>query len=266
MTVNKRICATFKEACFAYRLLEDDKEWTRSKFVGIRATTSRPVRDHFIVMQRGTDKTFLYKTIILRLRLKRKIVLAIASSEIASFLLPRRRTAHSRFIIPLELLENSSCGIKQNTNLAELMQEVQLIIWDEALMTQKYAFEALDKTLRDILGYPALEKQNKIFGDITMLLGGDYKLPAKIKDGEDKPTWIEIPEKFLINSSNLPIKLIVAKTYPNFIKRQMDDAYLKERAILTPRNDDTDAINAYIFDKLEGESVTYNSAYEICKH
>ncbi|GKA34349.1 helicase [Tanacetum coccineum] len=68
---------------------------------------------------------------------------------IASLLLPGGRTAHCRFVIPLELMENSTYGIKQNTHLAELMQQVQLIIWDEAPMTQKFAFEALDKTLRD---------------------------------------------------------------------------------------------------------------------
>ncbi|GKA80000.1 hypothetical protein Tco_0786596 [Tanacetum coccineum] len=28
MTVNKRLCATFKETCFAYGLLNDDKEWS----------------------------------------------------------------------------------------------------------------------------------------------------------------------------------------------------------------------------------------------
>nr|GFB18334.1 hypothetical protein CTI12_AA123990 [Tanacetum cinerariifolium] len=60
---------------------------------------------------------------------------------IALLLLSGRRTTHSRFVIPLGLLENSTCGIKQNTHLAELMQEVQLIIWDEALMTQKYALK-----------------------------------------------------------------------------------------------------------------------------
>ncbi|GJX95036.1 ATP-dependent DNA helicase PIF1-like protein [Tanacetum coccineum] len=98
-----------------------------------------------------------------------------------------------------------------------------------------------------------------------VLAVGDGKLPAKMKDGEDEPTWIQIPEKFLINASDSPIAQIVAETYPNFIERQKDDAYLKERAILTPRNDDADAINAYMFDKLKGESITYNSADEICK-
>ncbi|GKD19375.1 ATP-dependent DNA helicase PIF1-like protein [Tanacetum coccineum] len=54
---------------------------------------------------------------------------------IASLLLPRGRIAHSRFVIPLQLMENITCKIKQNTHLAELLQEVKLIIWDEAPMT-----------------------------------------------------------------------------------------------------------------------------------
>ncbi|GKD23723.1 ATP-dependent DNA helicase PIF1-like protein, partial [Tanacetum coccineum] len=69
------------------------------------------------------------------------------------------RTAHNRFVIPLELMENSTCRIKPNTQLAELMQEVQLIIWDEAPMTQIYAFKALDITLRDILGFKDSERR-----------------------------------------------------------------------------------------------------------
>ncbi|GJY16903.1 ATP-dependent DNA helicase PIF1-like protein [Tanacetum coccineum] len=236
------------------------------------------------------------------------IVLAVASSGIASLILPGGRTAHSRFVIPLELMENNTCGIKQNTHLVKLMQEVQLIIWDEAPMTQRYAFEALDKTLRDILGYKSPGKRNRLFRGMTVLLGGDFdrfsrlsqkqkdqsmrvneytgnkeidtrkqkfnrwvlavgdgKLPAKQKEAEDEPTWIQIPEEFLIKSWSTPIEKIVSETYPDFTTRQTDDQYLKERAILTPWNDDADAINEYMFNKLGGETVTYNSADEICK-
>ncbi|GJZ67912.1 ATP-dependent DNA helicase PIF1-like protein [Tanacetum coccineum] len=154
---------------------------------------------------------------------------------IASLLLLAGRTAHNRFVIPLELIENITCGIKQNTQLAELMQEVQLIIWDEAPMTQRYAFKALDTTLRDILGFKDSEKRRQIFEGMTVLLGGDFRqilpvipkakrpeidtskqefnrwvlamgdgtLPAKMKEGEDEPTWIKIPEKFLIKKVEL---------------------------------------------------------------
>ncbi|GKE23945.1 ATP-dependent DNA helicase PIF1-like protein [Tanacetum coccineum] len=60
-----------------------------------------------------------------------------------------------------------------------------------------------------------------------VLAVGDGRVPAKMKDGEDEPTWIDIPEKFLINSSNSPIEQIVIETYPDFIERQKDDAYLR---------------------------------------
>ncbi|GJZ92937.1 DNA helicase PIF1, ATP-dependent [Tanacetum coccineum] len=61
-----------------------------------------------------------------------------------------------------------------------------------------------------------------------------------------------------------PIRKIVVETYPDFTSRQTNNEYLKERAILTPWNDDADAINEFMFKQLSGKSVTYNSADEVC--
>nr|GFC22493.1 ATP-dependent DNA helicase PIF1-like [Tanacetum cinerariifolium] len=94
---------------------------------------------------------------------------------------------------------------------------------------------------------------------------GNRIVLAKAKDGEDEPSWIQILDQFIINSLDSPIEAIVAETYPNFIKRQHDEEYLKERAILTPMNADVDEINTYMFKKLVGKFVTYNSADEVCK-
>ncbi|GJU07765.1 ATP-dependent DNA helicase PIF1-like protein [Tanacetum coccineum] len=170
--------------------------------------------------------------------------------------LPAGRTSHSRFVIPLELMENNTCGIKQGTHLAELMQHVRLIIWDEASMTQRYAFETLDKTFCQL--FQMLKDQR-----CWLWVMGNYQL--KKKESKDEPTWIEIPEEFLIKSWTSPIEQIVVETSPDFTSRQSDDDYLKERAILTPRNDDADAINENMFKKLGGAPVTYNSVEKICK-
>nr|XP_043618055.1 uncharacterized protein LOC122589793 [Erigeron canadensis] len=130
---------------------------------------------YFVYGPGGTGKTFLYKTILSWLRSEGTIALAVASSGIASLLLPGGRITHSRFVIPLELMEYSTCGIKQKTHLAALMQQAKLIIWDEAPMTQKYAFEALDKTLKDILGLNNPRNRTRIFEGLTVLLGWDFR-------------------------------------------------------------------------------------------
>ncbi|XP_048489950.1 uncharacterized protein LOC125491918 [Beta vulgaris subsp. vulgaris] len=81
-----------------------------------------------------------------------EIVLPVASSGIASLLLPRGRTAHSRFGIPLNVTENSTCaGIRPGSDLADLLIKTKLIIWDETPMMRKYYFEAHDRSLRDIM-------------------------------------------------------------------------------------------------------------------
>jgi hypothetical protein len=88
-------------------------------------------------------------------------VLSVASSGVTSLLLPRGHIAHSRFRIPCDDLdESTTCNIKHGTMLCELIQAVSLIIWDEALMTHKIAFEALDRTLCDILSIPSNSNKN----------------------------------------------------------------------------------------------------------
>nr|GEZ53046.1 ATP-dependent DNA helicase PIF1-like [Tanacetum cinerariifolium] len=71
-------------------------------------------------------------------------------------------------------------------------------------------------------------------------------------EDEDEATWIEILEDFILSSTQSQIEHIVNDTFPDFISRKSNGEYLKERAILTPKNDDADEINAYMFKKLPG--------------
>lgn len=66
------------------------------------------------------------------------------------------------------------CSNKQNSNLTHLMIQADLIIWDEAPMANRLAFEALDRTLKDIIGYQRLEKVDQPFGEKIVLLGRDF--------------------------------------------------------------------------------------------
>lgn len=148
-------------------------------------STTKREKFFFIYGSGDCGQTFLWRTIISRMRSEKKIVLPVASSGVAVVLMPGGRTAYSRFKIPLDVDENSSCGLKMGTDIAELLQNTELIIWDEAPMQKKYAFEALDRALRDILGSVAKENRLKPFGGITIVFGGDFRqiLPVVKKGG-----------------------------------------------------------------------------------
>jgi ATP-dependent DNA helicase PIF1 len=123
----------------------------------------------------GTGKTYIWRAMSAALRSKGDIVLTVASSGIAALLIPGGRTAHSRFSIPIQVDENSTCNIKQGSPLAELIVEAKLIIWDEAPMTHKHCFEAVDRTFRDILRFCNSENLNLPFGGKVVVMGGDFR-------------------------------------------------------------------------------------------
>jgi hypothetical protein len=139
----------------------------------VESVLNNKSRFYFISGHGGTGKTFLWNTIVSYLRAQKKIVLAVASSGVASLLLPNGRTAHSRFRIPIETDDISICDIKRGTKLAKLIIETSLIIWDEALMTNKQCFEAFDRSLRDIMSEINKEASDIPFGGKVVVLGGD---------------------------------------------------------------------------------------------
>jgi ATP-dependent DNA helicase PIF1 len=100
--------------------------------------------------------------------------LCAASFGVASHLLPGGHTSHSRFKISCDDLdETTTSNIKRGTMLCELIQASSLIIWDEALMTHKIAFEALDRTFCDILSSHSCENSMVPFGGKVVILGGN---------------------------------------------------------------------------------------------
>lgn len=105
----------------------------------------------FIYGSGGYGKTYLWKAIITKIRSDEKIVLPLASSGIAATLLPGSRSEHSNFKIPLKLFQDSTCFISHNSNIAEQIKQTNIIIWDEAPMQHIYRFEALDRSLRDVM-------------------------------------------------------------------------------------------------------------------
>ncbi|XP_019106144.1 uncharacterized protein LOC109135485 [Beta vulgaris subsp. vulgaris] len=67
-------------------------------------------------------------------------------------LLHQVRTSHSTFQLPLQLDSNSTCSFTKRSKTATILKHSAIIIWDEAPMTHKYQFEAVDRSLRDLMG------------------------------------------------------------------------------------------------------------------
>jgi hypothetical protein len=117
----------------------------------------------------GTGKTYLYNTLCHHLHSQGKIVLCVASSGIATILLKGGRTAHSRFKIPIPSHESSVCSIPKTSELAELIRETALVIWDKAPMQHRHIMEAVDRTFQDV------RSCDKAFGGVSFVFGGDFQ-------------------------------------------------------------------------------------------
>ncbi|XP_074362458.1 uncharacterized protein LOC141702730 [Apium graveolens] len=244
----------------------------------------------FVYGSGGCGKMFLWQTLCSRFRSEGKIVLPVAGSGIAATLLPGGRTAHSRFKIPLKLDQSSIAGIKHGTDIAELMQHTSLIIWDEAPMQHRYAIEAVDRSLRDIMAAVDVERGRRPFGGIIVVFGGDFstnitcnsearnkviadfsKWQLDIGDGKvecidthraDVETEFVVPDEYVVKSPlKTPIKTLIDIIYPDFQNNLHSQEYLRSRSILTPTNVVVvvDDINAQILERVPGNMHTYLS-------
>jgi ATP-dependent DNA helicase PIF1 len=97
------------------------------------------------------------------------IALVVASSCITALLFSRGRTAHSYLKIPIALDLMSFCCICKQDDFAALIRQTKLILWDEAPMTNKFTFEAMDQNLRDLID------RNESFGGIVFVMSGDFR-------------------------------------------------------------------------------------------
>ena len=80
--------------------------------------------------------------------------------------------------------------------MARLIQEASLIIWDEAPMVSRHAFEAVDRTFRDILKNTEHCSGDRVFGGKLFVLGGDFRqiLPVVPRGGREQTVEASLPK------------------------------------------------------------------------
>ena len=115
----------------------------------------------------GTGKTFVENMLLARVRSSGDIALAVASSGIAAILLDGGQTTHSRFKIPINIHADSVCSIRAQSELAELIRQAKIVLWDEAPMQHRHVTEAVDRTFQDI------RNDSKPFGGMMMVFAGE---------------------------------------------------------------------------------------------
>lgn len=112
-----------KDVIFSY-----NKEQLRVYNYIINAVEKNEGGLFFVYGSGGCGKTYLWKTLISKLRSESKLVLPVETSGIAATLLPGGRTVHSRFKIIIILDDHSMCSISHQSDIAELIRRTSLII------------------------------------------------------------------------------------------------------------------------------------------
>ncbi|CAN1770799.1 ATP-dependent DNA helicase PIF1 [Linum perenne] len=231
----------------------------------------------FVYGHGGTGKTYLYNTLISEVRGRSKIALVVASSGIAATLLPHGSTAHSQFKIPIDIHHTSTCHIKRGTQLAHIIRNTELIVWDEAPMIHRLSFEAVDRTICDLMDLPMSGNGYKPFGGKTVLLGGDFRqtLPVVTGGGRGESVDACLTRSVLWShcrllhlstnmrldasaSNNIPVFqnmlfgewILAVVVYPELQISFASMEYIKARTIVTPTNKIVDDINSYILQRI----------------
>ncbi|XP_074374699.1 uncharacterized protein LOC141715116 [Apium graveolens] len=133
-TIDGTTYDTFKEACGALGLLNNDKQWHDALEENAFSAMATQIRAMFVNI--------------------------LENCSVSDPLVLWENGQHSK-------VKGAICN--SLTDIAELMQHTSLIIWDEGPIQHRYTFEVVDRSLRDIMASVDVERGKIPFGGITNL-------------------------------------------------------------------------------------------------
>ncbi|XP_066228790.1 ATP-dependent DNA helicase PIF1-like [Saccopteryx leptura] len=180
----------------------------------------------------GTGKMFQIRLILAAIRSQNDIALALATSGIATTLLPGGRTAHSALKLPLNMqfIETPTCNISKASGMGKVLQKCKLTVWDEYTMAHKKLLEALDRSLQDLHG------NIRPFGNALILLAGDFRQTLPV-----------IPRSIPVDEINACLKYSTLWRHVKTLKLTTN----------MPKNKDVYELNNIIHSNIQSEAVTY---------
>ena len=118
----------------------------------------------------------------------------MGTTGIAANLLQLGRTFHSRLKAPLNPSADSTLQISAQSSLAKLVRMARLLLIDESTMLDRFQLEALDRSLKDLMGKP-----DQPFGGKILLLAGDFRQCLPVVPGATRAQTVS----HCINQSHL---------------------------------------------------------------
>ena len=117
----------------------------------------------------GTGKTFVLNALLSAIRSDGHIALGTAISAVASKLLENGSTLHSKLKVPIKINETSLCDFSSKNVTGKLLLKTKLLIIDEVTMGHKHIYEAIDRSLQQLLD------NDDPFGDKVVVFSGDWR-------------------------------------------------------------------------------------------
>jgi hypothetical protein len=247
----------------------------------------------------GSGKTFLYSAILAQVKASRSRAIATETSEIAALLLDGGRTMHSAFKVPIPVNHLSTCNMSPDSNIGRQIVSASLIIVDEAPMMHRHTYEAMDRTIRDIMRIKNPRLGDVPFGGKVVILGGDFrqipvvpkvlrsaivnaalnrsplwrftqvfKLKTNVRVAAAQVAWsdflLSVGEGRVDPMVPIPTGVQRTGTLEELIHKVYGDFHhdtqMSAKTILTPLNDDVARVNNLVLDVFPGEERIYYSA------
>ncbi|KAK1402506.1 hypothetical protein POM88_002111 [Heracleum sosnowskyi] len=115
------------------------------------------------------------------------------------------------------------------------------------------AGERLDENMRIESGVPpvTISGQKIAYADWVISIG-DGQVPTVASIEGNEPSWVEIPPELSLDPGNDGKKVIIHAIYSE-LSNNNDSEYFRDRAILTPLNEDVDLINKDVLKRFPGQ-------------
>ncbi|XP_057432558.1 uncharacterized protein LOC130725335 [Lotus japonicus] len=225
----------------------------------------------------GSGKTFVWNTLSAALRSRGLIVLNVASSGIASLLLPGGRTAHSRSLNDIMKTQSTHgydipFGGKVVVLGGDFRQILPVIskgsrseIFGSAI-NSSYLWKHC-KVMKLIVNMrlqnatsTSSAKEIKEFPDWLLQVGD-----GTAKTIGEEETLIEIHPDLLIEQCKEPLLELVNFAYPNLAHNLQKKSFFQERAIFAPTLECVEEINNFMLAMIPGDETEYLSCDTPCK-